>query len=98
MVFAFAGDSTITSFLPVVAAISRATIAPAAGSAILAAGDTSSTADHSLLPDRRGFVADSAPRLPLPRPRGREPASGGRVRPGRRARLEPRPLGARPAY
>src|SRR5436305_3604239 len=89
MVLALAGDSTITSF------ISRATLAPSATSAILAADATSATALPALCPDRRFLVASSAIRLPLPG--AREGASarrrGLRARGG--TRLEPRPLDAR---
>src|SRR5262245_14052300 len=97
MVFAFAGDSTITSFLPVDAAIQRATIAPEAGSAILAAGDPSPATDPDVLADRRPLLADPGAPVPLPRPRHRESARRGRLCPGRRARLEPRSVAARPA-
>src|SRR5439155_7440570 len=95
MVLAFAGDSTITSFLPLAAAISRATLASHPGSAILAAGDASAKALPALLPDRRVFPARGVARLPVPRPRKGEPAGLGRLRPGRRARVEPRPVAAR---
>src|SRR4051795_6041603 len=85
----------MTSFFPVGTAIQRATIAPEARSAILAAGDSSTAADARLLPDRPPFVADPAPGVPLPGLRRREPAAGRRLRPGRRPRVESRSPGAR---
>src|SRR6059058_584833 len=95
MVLAFAGDSTITSFLPFAAAISRATLARRPGSAILAAGDASTKALPPLLPDRRVFPARGVARLPLPRLRTGESARLGRLCAGGRARVEPRPVAAR---
>src|SRR3954452_891755 len=85
----------MTSFFPVGTAIQRATIAPEARSAILAAGDSSTAADARLLPDRPPFVADPAPRVPLPGLRRREPAAGRRLRPERRPRAEARSPGER---
>src|SRR4051812_35220363 len=96
MVFAFAGDSTITSFLPVDVLIQRATIAPEARSAILAAGDPSAQADPDLLAARPPLVADPGPGVPLPGPWQGESPCRGRICPGGRARVESRPVAARP--
>src|SRR4051794_36589153 len=82
IVFAFAGDSTITSF------ISRASLALPVFFAILAPGDTSSQALDRLLADRPPFVAGSQARLPLPRLRARAPAGRRRLRDRGRARVE----------
>src|SRR5215475_3070590 len=95
MVFAFAGDSTITSFLPVSVAISRATLARRTVFAILAADARSSSALSPVQPDCGAFVADRAVRVPLPGVRDRASARHGRVRPGCGARLQPRSLAAR---
>src|SRR5436305_1301729 len=85
----------MTSFVPLVAAIQRATIALWAGSAILAAGDASSPAHPALLPDRRRFLAGSQAGLPLRGPRQGASACLRRLRPRGRAPLESRPLGGR---
>src|ERR1041385_1914912 len=95
IVLALAGDSTITSFLPLVAAISRATLASHPEYAILAAGDASPEALSVLRPDRRPFPPFRLLPVPLPGLRKGEPAGRRGIRPGRRACLEPRPLAAR---
>src|SRR5215212_4745651 len=75
--------------------MSRATIAPGAAWAILAACDESSPANPRLPAHRRPLVAaDEAP-LPLPRARRRAPPARRRVCAGGEPQLELRPLGAR---
>src|SRR6478735_6984273 len=91
MVFALAGDSTITSFF----AISRATLASGRIYAILAAGGTVSAPLRALLLRGRSLVAARAPRLPLQGARTGAFARLRRLRAGGRARLEPRPVAAR---
>src|SRR6516225_4112027 len=95
MVLAFAGDSTITSFLPFAAGMRGGHHSAGAGSAILAAVDTSSASEPLLLPGGRPVVAVRARPLPLPGVRDRAPPRPRRVRAGGRPRLEFRPLGTR---
>src|SRR4051812_32747012 len=99
MVFAFAGDSTMTRrrppFVLFVSAIQRATIARSGGYAILAADDAPSPAQPPLFGGCSDFVADPAVPLPLPGGRTRESAARRGVRPGGRTRVESRSLAAR---
>src|SRR5829696_4873731 len=75
--------------------MSRATIAPGAAWAILAACDESSPANPRLPAHRRPLVAADEDPLPLPRARRRAPPARRRVCAGGQPQLELRPLGAR---
>src|SRR5215217_1575618 len=75
--------------------MSRATIAPGAAWAILAACDESSAANPRLPARRRPLVAADEGALPLPRARRRAPPARRRIRTGSEPQLELRPLGAR---